>query len=94
MNLKVRYQVLLPVTITITIMLISSAIVLNSYKDLSENSLAMDYNSLDSSNLSKAQEEFLHLRIATSRSIGIPSELNLAVKNFQSTNSDVIKLFN
>ncbi len=94
MNLKVRYQVLLPVTITITIMLISSAIVLNSYKDLSENSLAMDYNSLDSSNLSKAQEEFLHLRIATSRSIGIPSELNLAIKKFQSTNSDVIKLFN
>ncbi|WP_254052566.1 methyl-accepting chemotaxis protein [Aliivibrio sp. EL58] len=93
MNLQVRYQVLLPVMFAVSLMVVLSAIIINGYSKLEDNSLAMDYNSLDSSKLTEAQENFLHLRIAVSRSIGIPAELNTSYKKFQHIEASILTLF-
>ncbi|EHN68955.1 methyl-accepting chemotaxis protein [Aliivibrio fischeri SR5] len=54
----------------------------------------MDYNSSDSTQLTEAQEKLLHLRIAVSRSIGIPNELSLSYSKFEETDKMVSVLFN
>nr|WP_238933827.1 methyl-accepting chemotaxis protein [Aliivibrio sp. S10_S31] len=54
----------------------------------------MDYNSSDSTQLTEAQEKLLHLRIAVSRSIGIPDELSLSYSKFEETDKMVSVLFN
>nr|WP_236800754.1 methyl-accepting chemotaxis protein [Aliivibrio fischeri] len=53
----------------------------------------MDYNSSDSTQLTEAQEKLLHLRIAVSRSIGIPNELSLSYSKFEETDKMVSTLF-
>nr|WP_236781838.1 methyl-accepting chemotaxis protein [Aliivibrio fischeri] len=53
----------------------------------------MDYNSSDSTQLTEAQEKLLHLRIAVSRSIGIPNELSLSYSKFEETDKMVSALF-
>lgn len=93
MNLQVRYQVLLPVMLAVSLMVVLSVVIINGYGKLEDNSLAMDYNSLDSSKLTEAQENFLHLRIAVSRSIGIPDELNTSYKKFQQIEPSILTLF-
>ncbi len=93
MNLQVRYQVLLPVMLAVLLMVVLSVVIMNGYDKLGTNSLAMDYNSLDSSKLTEAQENFLHLRIAVSRSIGIPGELNTSYEKFKSIEPSILTLF-
>jgi methyl-accepting chemotaxis protein len=93
MNLQVRYQVLLPVMLAVSLMVVLSGVIINSYSRLEDNSLAMDYNSLDSSKLTEAQENFLHLRISISRSIGIPAELNISYEKFQQIEPSILELF-
>ncbi|OCH60329.1 chemotaxis protein [Aliivibrio fischeri] len=94
MNLKVRYQVLLPVVIAVSLTAILSMVIMNSYDRLGNNSISMDYNSSDSTQLTEAQEKLLHLRIAVSRSIGIPDELSLSYSKFEETDKMVSVLFN
>nr|WP_235621231.1 methyl-accepting chemotaxis protein [Aliivibrio fischeri] len=94
MNLKVRYQVLLPVVIAVSLTAILSMVIMNSYDRLGNNSISMDYNSSDSTQLTEAQEKLLHLRIAVSRSIGIPNELSLSYSKFEETDKMVSVLFN
>jgi len=94
MNLKVRYQVLLPVVIAVSLTAILSMVIMSSYDRLGSNSKSMDYNSLDSTQLTEAQEKLLHLRIAVSRSIGIPNELSLSYSKFEETDKMVSVLFN
>nr|WP_236733994.1 methyl-accepting chemotaxis protein [Aliivibrio fischeri] len=94
MNLKVRYQVLLPVVIAVSLTAILSMVIMNSYDRLGNNSISMDYNSSDSTQLTEAQEKLLHLRIAVSRSIGIPNELSLSYSKFEETDKLVSVLFN
>ncbi|WP_175349835.1 methyl-accepting chemotaxis protein [Aliivibrio fischeri] len=67
---------------------------MNSYDRLGNNSISMDYNSSDSTQLTEAQEKLLHLRIAVSRSIGIPNELSLSYSKFEETDKLVSVLFN
>nr|WP_235700234.1 methyl-accepting chemotaxis protein [Aliivibrio fischeri] len=94
MNLKVRYQVLLPVVIAVSLTAILSMVIMSSYDRLGSNSKSMDYNSSDSTQLTEAQEKLLHLRIAVSRSIGIPNELSLSYSKFEETDKMVSVLFN
>lgn len=94
MNLKVRYQVLLPVVIAVSLTAILSMVIMSSYDRLGSNSKSMDYNSSDSTQLTEAQEKLLHLRIAVSRSIGIPNELSLSYSKFEETDKLVSVLFN
>nr|WP_236781415.1 methyl-accepting chemotaxis protein [Aliivibrio fischeri] len=93
MNLKVRYQVLLPVVIAVSLTAILSMVIMSSYDRLGNNSISMDYNSSDSTQLTEAQEKLLHLRIAVSRSIGIPNELSLSYSKFEETDKMVSALF-
>ncbi|ACH64531.1 methyl-accepting chemotaxis protein [Aliivibrio fischeri MJ11] len=67
---------------------------MSSYDRLGSNSKSMDYNSSDSTQLTEAQEKLLHLRIAVSRSIGIPNELSLSYSKFEETDKLVSVLFN
>ncbi|WP_430642656.1 methyl-accepting chemotaxis protein [Aliivibrio fischeri] len=67
---------------------------MSSYDRLGSNSKSMDYNSSDSTQLTEAQEKLLHLRIAVSRSIGIPNELSLSYSKFEETDKMVSVLFN
>ncbi|CED71117.1 methyl-accepting chemotaxis protein [Aliivibrio wodanis] len=92
MHFKVRYQILVPVALAILITILASSIVIHSYSRLSDNSLSMDYNSIDSAKLTYAQEELLHLRITTSRALGNPDEFNTALATFVDVNSKVGRL--
>ncbi|OCH23639.1 chemotaxis protein [Aliivibrio sp. 1S128] len=92
MNLQLRYQILIPVAIAISIMALSLSVIIQSYDKLSANSLAMDYNSIDSAKLTYAQEKLLHLRIITSRALGNPNYLKSADKEFIETNRAVLQL--
>nr|WP_254104891.1 methyl-accepting chemotaxis protein [Aliivibrio fischeri] len=93
MNLKVRYQVLLPVVIAVSLTAVLSMVIMSSYDRLEYNSISMDYNSSDSTKLTEAQEKLLHLRIMVSRSIGIPNELPLSYAKFEEVNKMVTNLF-
>ncbi|MUK75730.1 HAMP domain-containing protein [Aliivibrio fischeri] len=68
-------------------------VIMSSYDRLGNNSISMDYNSSDSTQLTEAQEKLLHLRIAVSRSIGIPNELSLSYSKFEETEKMVSTLF-
>lgn len=93
MNLKVRYQVLLPVMIAVSLTAVLSMVIMSSYDRLEYNSISMDHNSSDSTKLTEAQEKLLHLRITVSRSIGIPSELPLSYAKFEEVNKMVADFF-